>query len=94
MAKSEEMAELIVMLKDAMSFSNKKNIVIDSWEFKASSQFTPGLLVLASMLVTARQFFGQPIKCDRNVRNTRCLIFFQHLYLNLVFNSFNFGINP
>ena len=64
------MAELIVMFKDVLSFSNKKSIVIDSWEFKTSSQFTPALLVLASMIVTARQFFGQPIRCDpSNVSN-------------------------
>ena len=61
------MAELIVMFKDALSFDNKRSIVIDSWEFKTSSQFTPALLVLASMIVTARQFFGQPIRCDPNV---------------------------
>ena len=58
------MAELIVMFKDALSFGDKRSIVIDSWEFKTSSQFTPALLVLASMIVTARQFFGQPIRCD------------------------------
>ena len=58
------MAQLLVMLKDALSFTNKKTIVIDSWEFKTSSQFTPALLVLGSMMVTTRQFFGEPIKCD------------------------------
>ena len=63
----DKMAELIVMFKDALSFGNKQSIVIDSWEFKTSSQFTPALLVLGSMIVTARQFFGQPIRCDPNV---------------------------
>ena len=58
------MAELIVMFKDVLSFSNKKSIVIDSWEFKTSSQFTPALLVLSSTIVTVRQFFGEPIQCD------------------------------
>ena len=58
------MAELIAIFKNALSFNEKKNIVIDSWEFKCSSQFTPFLLLLASMAVTARQFFGEPIQCD------------------------------
>ena len=58
------MAQLLVMLKDALSINNKKTIVIDSWEFKTSSQFTPALLVLGSMIVTTRQFFGEPIQCD------------------------------
>ena len=58
------MAELLLMLKDVVWFSHNNRIVIDSSEFKISSQFTPGLLVLGSMIVTTRQFFGQPIKCD------------------------------
>ena len=58
------MAELVRALKDALWFRNKKNITIDSSAFKTSSQLTPALLVLGSIIVTARQFFGHPIKCD------------------------------
>ena len=58
------MAELILMLKDLLTFGNQNRVVIDSWEFKTSSQFTPVLLVLSSTIVTVRQFFGEPIQCD------------------------------
>ena len=77
------MAELIVMFKDALSFGDKRSIVIDSWEFKTSSQFTPALLVLASMIVTARQFFGQPIRCDPNVSKLMKSIFELNKYSRL-----------
>jgi hypothetical protein len=58
------MAELVRAFKDALWFRNKKSITIDSSAFKTSSQLTPALLVLGSLIVTARQFFGHPIKCD------------------------------
>ena len=58
------MAELVRMFKDALWFRNKKAITIDSSAFKTSSQLTPAVLVLGSIVVTARQFFGHPIKCD------------------------------
>ena len=58
------MAELLLMLKDVLTFGNQNRVVIDSWEFKTSSQFTPALLVLSSTIVTVRQFFGEPIQCD------------------------------
>ena len=58
------MTALILMLKDVLTFGNQNRVVIDSWEFKTSSQFTPALLVLSSTIVTARQFFGEPIQCD------------------------------
>ena len=62
--KPTKMAELILMLKDVLTFGNQNRVVIDSWEFKTSSQFTPALLVLSSTIVTVRQFFGEPIQCD------------------------------
>ena len=81
------MAELIVMFKDALSFGDTRSIVIDSWEFKTSSQFTPALLVLASMIVTARQFFGQPIRCDPNVSKFMKSIFELNKYSRfIIFN--------
>ena len=58
------MAELVRMFKDALWFRNKKSITIDSSAFKTSSSLTPALMVLGSIIVTARQFFGHPIKCD------------------------------
>ena len=35
-----------------------------SWTFSVFSKVTASLLILSSVIVTARQFFGQPITCD------------------------------
>ena len=82
------MTELIVMLKDVMSFSAKKSIVIDSWEFKISNQITPIMLILCSMIVTARQFFGHPIKCDSghaSIVFTNNYVTINHVQLKIIY---------
>ena len=39
-------------------------ISIDNWGFRLFYKWTTTLLVGCSFLVTSRQFFGDPIKCD------------------------------
>ena len=61
------MAQLVAMFKESTFLGGgkgEKNIVIDSWTFKLFNKATTGLLVLGSIAVTARQFFGEPIRCD------------------------------
>lgn len=58
------MAELVSVFKDALWFTKKRNVTIDSLTFKTFSLLTPSFLVLGSVIATAKQFFGHPIKCD------------------------------
>ena len=68
------MAAIIAGFKEALWFERKKTIVIDSWTFQAFNKVTAGLLVMGSVMVVARQFFGEPIRCDAGtVRTTRTL---------------------
>ena len=85
------MAELILMLKDVLTFGNQNRVVIDSWEFKTSSQFTPALLVLSSTIVTVRQFFGEPIQCDPG-QVLRPQIY-ENLYENIAKENHVYSIN-
>ena len=52
------------MFKDALWFSNKRSVTTDNVVFKTFTQFTPSVLILGSIIVAARQFFGSPITCD------------------------------
>ena len=48
---------------------------IDSWIFKLMNKLTPGMLTIASIIVSARQFFGEPIRCDAGaVRHLNLLL--------------------
>ena len=58
------MAQLLYEIKQAFFFRSSKKITIANTTFKISTQLTPGLLILASILVCATDFFGHPIKCD------------------------------
>ena len=37
---------------------------IDNWTFRLFYQWTTGLLLASSVIVTSNQFFGTPIECD------------------------------
>jgi len=50
-------------------FLEINQISIDNWGFKLFYKCSTVLLVLSSALVTARQFFGQPIQCDAGAAN-------------------------
>ena len=66
------MAELVNLFRNLNVFGkhSSRSLKIDSFAFTAFCQITPSLMVLGSVIVTARQFFGDPIKCDiGNVRN-------------------------
>ena len=39
-------------------------ISVDNWAFKMYYKVTTLLIVLCTVLVTSRQFFGSPIQCD------------------------------
>ena len=59
------MAELLGAVSKATgSFLQAKHVSIDNWGFKLFYKFTTTILVFCSILVTARQFFGEPIQCD------------------------------
>jgi hypothetical protein len=59
------MAAIVAGFKEALWFGEaKKTVCIDSWTFKLFNKVTSGLLVLGSVIVTSRQFFGEPIRCD------------------------------
>ena len=57
------MAALLTAFKDALFFKDEK-LVIDSWVFQMFNTVTSPAMVLASVIVSSRQFFGEPIKCD------------------------------
>jgi hypothetical protein len=59
------MAALLTTVSGVTShFLEINQISIDNWGFKLFYKCSTVLLVLSSALVTARQFFGQPIQCD------------------------------
>ena len=59
------MAELIQGFSLALGkFLELKQVNIDNWGFKLFYKITTSLLLLSSVLVTVRQFFGEPIQCD------------------------------
>jgi len=59
------MAELVgAVTKVTAGFLEINSISIDNWGFKLFYKWSTSLLVFCSVLVTARQFFGNPIQCD------------------------------
>jgi len=59
------MAELLgAVTKVTSSFLELKKVSIDNWGFQLFYKFSTTILVFCSILVTARQFFGEPIQCD------------------------------
>ena len=63
------MAELLGAFGKAISsFLELKQVSIDNWCFKLFYKITTSVLILSSVLVTARQFFGEPIQCDAGSR--------------------------
>ncbi len=57
------MAQLLSMFKDALLFKESAPS-IDSWTFKLFNKVTTPMMLLASVAVSARQFFGEPVQCD------------------------------
>ena len=60
------MADLIGAFRGIEIFkqNEEKSIHIDSLVFRLFNKVTSSILVIASLAVTARQFFGEPISCD------------------------------
>jgi len=59
------MAELVgAVTKVTSSFLEINSISIDNWGFKLFYKWSTSLFVFCSVIVTARQFFGEPIQCD------------------------------
>ena len=58
------MAAILSSLKDALWFAHNKAPCIDSWTFQIYNRVTTSLLAICSVVVVARQFFGEPIRCD------------------------------
>ena len=65
------MAEILGGIKNALWFTHKKAPCIDSWTFQIFNKVTSSLLVLGSIVVVARQFFGEPIRCDAGTVSNR-----------------------
>ena len=53
-----------VLNKATKLFFDVHTISVDNWAFKLYYKATVVIFVFASILVTARQFFGSPIYCD------------------------------
>jgi len=63
--KPVKMAEIIGAVTGVTkSFLEINTISIDNWGFKLFYKWTTTLCVFSSVLVSGRQFFGEPIKCD------------------------------
>jgi len=59
------MTELVsAVTKVTSGFLEINSISIDNWGFKLFYKWSTSLLVFCSVMVTARQFFGNPIQCD------------------------------
>lgn len=81
-----ERKKLIFLLKMLGSFSSLKSVLkfkkvkIDATIFRLSYKFSVTLMIASSILVTSRQFFGDPIDCvhthdiPKSVLNTYCWI--------------------
>ena len=53
-----------VAAKTSKSYFEVNQVSIDNWTFKFFYKATVLLVVLCSVVVTSRQFFGEPISCD------------------------------
>jgi len=59
------MADLLgAVTKVTSNFLEINQVSIDNWGFKLFYKCTTVLLILSSVLTTAKQFFGSPIQCD------------------------------
>ena len=59
------MAQLVAVFKESLWFSSDhKSAIIDSWSFKAFNTVSSSIFVLCSIIVSSRQFFGEPLRCD------------------------------
>ncbi len=58
------MDQLLNVFKDASGVKGQKSLSIDSWSFKLFNTVTTPLLICCSIAVSARQFFGEPVRCD------------------------------
>jgi len=59
------MADLIgAVTKVTSNFLEINQVSIDNWGFKLFYKCTTVILILSSVLTTAKQFFGSPIQCD------------------------------
>ena len=68
------MADLIgAVTKVTSNFLEINQVSIDNWGFKLFYKCTTVYLVLASVLTTAKQFFGSPIQCDAGSVRKRVL---------------------
>ena len=67
------MAQLITMFREALIFKGHHGkTYVDDWVFQLFNKVTPSLYVLCSIMAAARQFFGEPIKCDAGA--VRCFL--------------------
>lgn len=57
------MAQLLTKFKEFFILK-EKSISIDSWSFQMFNIYSTAIFMFCSIVVTARQFFGEPIRCD------------------------------
>ena len=65
------MADILESFREANWFKRDPTPVIDSWTFKVYYQLTTSYFVLSSVLVCARQLFGEPVACDAGAVRTK-----------------------
>ncbi len=58
------MADFLANIKRALVPGGDKGLSIDNWTFKVQTVMTSAILIGSAMAVTAKQFFGEPIRCD------------------------------
>ena len=68
------MADILAVIRKALWFTEENSLVIDSTVFQLHNKVTCILFIASSILVTARQFFGHPIRCDAGYVSRQVLI--------------------
>ncbi|TRY78244.1 hypothetical protein TCAL_06744 [Tigriopus californicus] len=58
------MDPLLSAVKSAFTFQGQSKTCIDSWTFQLFNLVSSPLFFIGSIVVSCRQFFGEPIRCD------------------------------
>lgn len=58
------MDPLLSAVKSAFTFQGQSKTCIDSWTFQLFNVISSPMFFIGSIVVSCRQFFGEPIRCD------------------------------
>lgn len=57
------MADILSVFKPISVLNKFRNITLDNSVFQLHSKVTVSILLVSAILVSSKQFFGEPIKC-------------------------------